>query len=251
MGSPRLANSAVVKPRADDHKPRLETVSLAMPQTGERGYAEPSTVIDCERSLAVFDAEHGVDRCHSLERRQRFLPAHPHVGSRSHRKEKVALDDRRSIGDRKFNELHRAASAMDQYRLAVRGSNVLHPVRLLSEHRDQIPRTPITDDDQGYSNPLSAPTPTDFEDRSNRENTRKRTGGKALMDRLGLGTRLATRIERSHLLGPIHNSSLVTSFRLTFDREGRLVGGGIPRLLPVCAKQRSRAPTIPFSSVPS
>ncbi len=34
MGSPRLANSAVVKPRGDDHKPRLETVSPAMPQTG-------------------------------------------------------------------------------------------------------------------------------------------------------------------------------------------------------------------------
>ena len=38
IGSPRLANSAVVKPRRDDHKPRLETVSLVVPLTGGRGH---------------------------------------------------------------------------------------------------------------------------------------------------------------------------------------------------------------------
>jgi hypothetical protein len=40
-----------------------------------------------------------------------------------------------------------------------------------------------------------------------------------LMDRLRLGARLASRIERSHPLGPIHESSLVTSFDLPLAVE--------------------------------
>lgn len=68
---------------------------------------------------------------------------------------KVALEDRRAGFGVDLLESHRFAAAMTQYDLAVRRTDVGHPVDALAEHRDQIPLSSIV----GYDNGKRADLP--------------------------------------------------------------------------------------------
>jgi len=97
--------------------PRLVDVALFRPASSKSSNGEGhcrrsatrrseirrSRSVHCERSLPMFDTEHGVDRRHGLERRQRCPPPDLHVGSSSRREQEVALDARRPIGDWNLN----------------------------------------------------------------------------------------------------------------------------------------------------
>src|SRR5450631_2064562 len=111
------------------------------------------------------DPEYGEVLGDLLELLQRCMPVHRYVRSGPGCDGQVATQDRRSRPGLDLFKVHSLGISTSQYRPSAGRTDVLHPARLLAEHRHQVALAFIVGDDHWERNGATAAPPSHLQRR--------------------------------------------------------------------------------------